>query len=123
MEYEKPCMALDELADRLIARGLFADRDALIEHLRDVGYFRLSGYWNTLKLPDGTFRDGASFSEAWRIYAFYRQLRVCALDAVERVEVWVRARLAHLLARDHGPFGYLRSEGIPGSMRSGTPCS
>lgn len=28
-------------------------------------------------------------------------------------EAWVRARPAHLLARDHGPFGYLKSEGLP----------
>ena len=28
-------------------------------------------------------------------------------------EAWVRARLAHLLARDNGPLGYLRSEGLP----------
>lgn len=113
MEYEKPYMTLGELADRLMARGLSADRDDLVEHLRDVGYFRLSGYGNIFKLPDGTFRDGASFSEVWRLYAFDRQLRLCALDAVERVEVWLRARLAHLLARDHGPFGYLEPEGLP----------
>lgn len=49
----------------------------------------------------------------WRLYTFDRQLRLCSLDAVERVEVWLRARLAHLLARDHGPFGYLETEGLP----------
>ena len=37
-------MTLRELADRLISRGLSADRDDLVERLRDVGYFRLSGY-------------------------------------------------------------------------------
>jgi abortive infection bacteriophage resistance protein len=113
LEYEKPYMTLGELADRLVSRGLSADREDLIEHLRDVGYFRLSGYWNILRLPDGTFGEGASFSEVWRRYTFDRQLRLCTLDAVERVEVWLRAHLAHLIARDYGPFGYLGPEGLP----------
>lgn len=113
MRYEKPYMALCELADRLVSRGLSADRDDLIEHLRDVGYFRLSGYWNIFMHPDGTFREGVSFTDVWRLYTFDRQLRLVCLDAVERVEVWLRARLAHLLARDQGPFGYLEPEGLP----------
>lgn len=106
-------LTLEELADRLIVRGLSVDRDDLIGHLRDVGYFRLSGYWNIFKLPDGTFKEDTAFSDVWRLYTFDRQLRLCSLDAVERVEVWLRARLAHLLARDHGPFGYLETEGLP----------
>ena len=28
-------------------------------------------------------------------------------------EAWARARLVHLLARDHEPFDYRRSEGLP----------
>lgn len=91
MEYEKPYMTLDELADRLISRTLSADSDTLIEHLRNVGYFRLSDCWNTLKFPDGTFRDGTNSDEVWRLYTFDRQFRLCSLDVVERVEVWLRA--------------------------------
>ena len=49
----------------------------------------------------------------WRLYTFDRQLRLICLDAVERVEVWLRARLAHLIARNYGPFGYLEPEGLP----------
>lgn len=113
MRYEKPFMSLESLADRLIERGLSADREDLIEHLRDVDYFRLSGYWNIFKLSDGTFRNGSSFNDVWRLYTFDRQLRLICLDAIERVEVYMRSRLAHLLARDHGPFGYLELEGLP----------
>lgn len=113
MRYEKPYISLDNLADRLIARGLEASHEELVESLREVGYFRLSGYWNLFKRPDGTFREGASLAEVWRLYTFDRQLRLVCLDAVERVEVYLRARLAHLLARDYGPFGYLDSSGLP----------
>lgn len=113
LRYEKPFMSLDDLADRLIERGLSADRNDLIEHLRCVGYFRLSGYWNIFRLPDGSFRAGSSFNDVWRLYTFDRQLRLIRLDAIERVEVFMRSRLAHLLARDHGPFGYLGLEGLP----------
>lgn len=72
LEYERSYMTLGELVDQLMAWSLSADRDDLIEHLRDVGYFHLSGYWNIFKLSDGTFRGGVSFSEVWRLYTFDR---------------------------------------------------
>lgn len=113
LEYEKPYMPLDELANRLLARGMIADRDELCRQLNTIGYYRLSGYWYSLKLPDGTFKTGARLSDVIRIYEFDRQLRLCVLDAIERVEVFARARLAHLLARDFGPFGYLKPSVSP----------
>ena len=46
MEYSKPWLTFERQADLLInERGLIADRDCLIAHLADIGYYRLSGYW------------------------------------------------------------------------------
>lgn len=42
----------------------------------------------------------------WERYAFDRQLRLVVMDAVERLEVAVRARLANTHALVHGPFAY-----------------
>ena len=52
MKYEKPFLTFGEQADRLLSRGMAADRDILIEHLQDVGYYRLSGYWHIFKDRD-----------------------------------------------------------------------
>ncbi|MFM8830728.1 MAG: hypothetical protein ACKOHM_06955 [Spartobacteria bacterium] len=44
MIYSKEALSLEEQADRLIGRGLIADRDELIGRLKVVNYYRLSGY-------------------------------------------------------------------------------
>ena len=50
MEYTKPFLTFEQQADLLMNdRGMVADRDDLINHLRDVGYYRLSGYWHIHK--------------------------------------------------------------------------
>jgi abortive infection bacteriophage resistance protein len=44
MEYKKPALTYEEQADLLLSRGLIAERSFLIEKLRSVNYYRLSGY-------------------------------------------------------------------------------
>ena len=77
-------------------RGLIADRESLIRHLKEVGYYRLSGYWyifkrcNAAEAADPTderFVEGTTFEEIWGLYTFDRQLRLVTLDAIERVEI------------------------------------
>jgi abortive infection bacteriophage resistance protein len=41
------------------------------------------------------------------LYIFDRELRLLVLDAIERVEVALRAQWAHHMAMSHGPHGYL----------------
>lgn len=47
------------------------------------------------------------------LYVFDRQFRLVVLDAIERVEVYMRARLAYLLAEQTGPFGFLERDNLP----------
>lgn len=50
MLYEKAWLSYDEQANLLIdERGLIADRAFLLNRLREVGYYRLSGYWYIFK--------------------------------------------------------------------------
>lgn len=111
MEYQKPWLSYEEQADRLEGRGLAFDRDDLVARLADVGYYRLSGYWYIYKQGPGTddesFVEGTSFEKVWDLYTFDRQLRLVTLDAIERVEVYMRTQLAYRLAEIAGPFGYL----------------
>lgn len=114
MEYLKPFISLEDQADRLLGKGMSANRDDLITHLRDAGYYRLSGYWYIFKNRDaGRFVEGTSFERVWNLYVFDRQFRLIVLDAVERVEVYVRSQLANLLAEDSGPFGFLDNANLP----------
>lgn len=116
MEYTKPFLTFEQQADLLIdERGMVADRDDLIRHLQDVGYYRLSGYWHIHKKHDGSdkFWEGTTFECVWETYVFDRQFRLVVLDAVERVEVYMRTQLAYLLAEQTGPFGFLDQANLP----------
>ena len=123
MEYEKPWLSYEQQADLLInERGLIADRDNLIRHLQEVGYYRLSGYWyifkrcnvsDSLDNSDERFIKGTTFDEVWSLYTFDRQLRLLTLDAIERIEIYFRSQLAYELAEETGPFGYLDPANLP----------
>lgn len=123
MQYHKACLTYDEQTDLLIdKRGLISDRAFLINRLREVGYYRLSGYWYIFKKcnnpgcddsRDESFIAGTTFDEIWSLYTFDRQLRLFVLDAIERVEVYFRAQLSYVLAEETGVFGYLDRSNLP----------
>ena len=118
MEYEKPFLTFDEQADLLARRGLVFDRDVLIPHLKDVGYYRLSGYWYPFKQEDDTFIPDTKFETVWNNYTFDRQFRLIVLDAIERIEIFMRTQLAYHLASSHGAFGYREKANLP-SLQGG----
>lgn len=114
MKYTKPFLTFEQQADQLLARGLKGDRTTLIDHLKSVSYFRLSGYWIPFRKPDPTdrrkrldeFYPDASIEVVWERYVFDRRLRLVVMDALERIEIDFRTQLIHLHAEKHGPFGY-----------------
>lgn len=122
-EYTKPWLSFEQQADLLMTeRGLVADRDDLIRHLSDIGYYRLSGYWYIFKRKpkdddegkrDERFIEGTSFDQIWNLYTFDRQFRLVVLDAIERVEIYFRTQLAYELAEKTGAFGFLDKDNLP----------
>ena len=114
MTYDKPPLSYEELADILIARDMKADRSELIEKLRSVSYYRLSGYWypfrmrdvNNPKLKLDTFEPGTEFGVVWQRYQFNHDLRLIVLAAIEPIEIAVRTILAHEHSVNFGPFAY-----------------
>lgn len=114
MIYPKKALTLDEQADLLLSRGLVADKPELIERLKVVNYYRLSGYLHPLRRPDDTYLPGTTLEMIWRRYNFDRRLRIILLDAIERIEVAVRTRLVYHFVQAHGPFGHLHKKNLPG---------
>lgn len=114
MKFSKPFLTLEEQADLLISRGMQGDRAQLLSHLNCVSYFRLSGYWYPFRKTDlvnprrklDDFAPDATVERVWDRYVFDRRLRLLMMDALERIEVDARTRLAYLHAERHGPFGY-----------------
>ncbi len=117
MKYTKQALSFADQAERLLARGLVADRDELIEKLAAVNYYRLSAYWHTFRIaddPNEALIPGTTLATVWERYVFDRQLRLLAMDAVERVEVAIRTQLVNRHTLAHGPFGYLDRATLPG---------
>lgn len=114
LEYAKPYLSYEEQAGKLVDMGMGGSPDVILERLKQVGYYRLSGYWHNCRKLDGEgFRDETTIDAVWEDYVFDRQFRLVVLDAIERVEIYTRARLSYKLARDTGAFGYETPEGLP----------
>ncbi len=108
MQYVKQALTLEAQADRLLQRGLVADRRILVARLREVNYYRLSAYWHPYRLKDSEqFAPGTTLDTVWQSYTFDRRLRFLAMDAIERIEVSVRTRMVNVFTLATGPFGYL----------------
>ena len=113
MNYDKPPISFAEQADLLIKRGLIADRALLIDRLKNVNYYRLSGYLYPYRLANDDYKPGTTFEKVWRHYTFDRQLRLIVIDAIERFEVSIKTQIIYALAHSTGAFGYAKAENFP----------
>lgn len=114
MKYDKPPLSFEDQADRIIQRGLAVDRALLVDRLKSVNYYRLSGYLYPYRQADDTFKSGTTFEQVWRHYTFDRRLRLTIMDAIERVEVSVRTQLIYTLSHATQAFGYTDPKNFPG---------
>lgn len=115
MSYPKPWKSYDEQLAQLMVRGMqVTDRAKALDCLERIGYYRLSGYWYPFRQRRGrtvldTFRADAFFQNAVDLYVFDKQLRLLALDALERIEVALRVDVSHTLG-EIDRFAYLKPE-------------
>lgn len=109
--FDKPAYSVDQHLDTLRSRGLDINNEARTRHyLSNISYFRLSAYtrpFYTPNEPEHHFLPGTHFDDVLDLYVFDRELRLLLLDAIERLEVALRAQLTNTLAEHHGPHGYL----------------
>lgn len=125
--FEKPHRSHADLVQILVERGLTCSDPAAAEsRMSAVGYYRLSAYVYPFRvlLPESEQRvtspvhyrsdqitPGTSFEHVEGLWQFDRKLRLLCLDAIETVEIGLRAHLAHVLAaRD--VFGHVHRESL-----------
>lgn len=113
MKFTKPALSLDQQVELLVSRGMEGDRKHIRRRLASVNYYRLSAYWHTFRAANDHLRPGTHFETVWERYVFDRELRLLVMDALERIEVAVRARLAYEHATRGDPFSY---ESDPASL-------
>jgi abortive infection bacteriophage resistance protein len=111
MRFTKPPLSYEDQLDRLQERGLVvADRREALHYLSQLNYYRLGAYWLPFESDHSThaLRSGTTFEQVLNLYIFDRELRLLTLDALERVEVSVRAGWAYHMAHTHGSHCHLR---------------
>jgi abortive infection bacteriophage resistance protein len=112
IQYGKPALTTDQQIDLLIRRGMhIADRAQARQYLTHISYYRLRAYWLPFEQAaangdDHAFAAGADFATVLAIYDFDRELRLLLIDAIERVEISLRTRLANVLSLRYGPFAH-----------------
>jgi abortive infection bacteriophage resistance protein len=112
MKFSKPPLTVDQQLDQLVRRGMgIADRSVASHYLQHISYYRLRAYWLPNEIPaasgDHAFAAGTQLETVLDLYSFDRKLRLLVMDGIERVEVSLRTRWAHVLSLRYGPHGYL----------------
>ncbi|MFF9563341.1 Abi family protein [Leifsonia sp. NPDC014704] len=114
----------DQQLALLASRGMdIGDHDLAIEHLSNVNYYRLSGYWYPFRrLVDGRrgddFYPGTTLSDVIRLYHFDAALRTMAFASLATIELTVRAALGHALG-DVGQCIHLEPDHLNARARAG----
>lgn len=106
--YCKPASTESQLLDRWQSRGLLLPNEPrALRYLRQIGYYRLSAYVRSFEgAQRDVLRPGTTFDDVLGLYVFDRKLRLLVLDAIERVEVALRASISDHLSRIDGPHWY-----------------
>ena len=115
MEYNKLATTVEQQIERLLERGLISpDRDKLEKYLSSIGYYRLSAYWlpyeevpTNRKTRSRKFKPDTTFEKILDVYIFDRQLKLLAMEAIERIEIHVRSRWTNRFTLEHGPHGFM----------------
>lgn len=103
--FDKPPLDLDQLVELLKKRGLNIDDVTIVKYyLQFIGYYRLSAYF--LSFQDGSnsnsrhqFQQNTTFTQILDLYIFDRKLRLLVLDAIERIEVAIKASISNTMSQ------------------------
>ena len=115
MRFEKQPSTIEQQITLLRERGMALGDEAVARRwLETVGYYRLSAYWPPFEETptDGrtrskAFRTGTTFEDVIDIYTFDRKLRLLVTEAIERVEINVRARWTNRVTLAHGAHAHM----------------
>lgn len=99
--YSKQALTTDQVLDRLKSKGLeLEDEYAATLKLKSIGYYRLLIYMRHFQIQSDSnkrFKDGTRFQDLISLYDFDRKIRLLTLDAIEHLEVALRASLSNAL--------------------------
>ena len=104
------------MVDKLQSRGLEVASPDFVHHcLKTIGYYRLSAYFmpfyqNLVSLEENRFTEGTAFENIWSLYVFDKALRLLVSDALETIEIALRASLTDVMSVRYGAHWYTESQ-------------
>lgn len=105
MKYNKPPLSYADQVKTLQSRGLIVDDAIKAEQfLAKVNYYRLSAYCLPFESARHKFKGNTIFTDVESLYKFDRQLRQLIDNALEIIEIYLRAKITYVLTTSHGPF-------------------
>ena len=104
--YNKQALAVPELLKLIGSKIIIQDISQASFCLQTVSYHRLLPYIESL-LKNNNTSSLPSFSEAWELYCFDRELRLLINDAIERIEVAFRTTLSETMSCLYSPYWFL----------------
>jgi len=110
------------LSAKLQSQGMIVDLATALPYLRQVGGYRLKGYWYQWQDP-GTkkFRKGTHFNDVIDRYEFDRELRRITGTVLERIELMVRAVISNELSEREGPHWFMQESVFKLGPRNADP--
>jgi len=100
--YKKKALTYAEQVLLLANRGLgFEDVPRAERYLSEISYYRLSAYYLPFCGSKDSFKEGATFEQVLDLYLFDRELRLIVFDAIERIEVTLKAQIIYRLAHKY----------------------
>lgn len=108
--YTKPHLSTSSQIQQLKSRGMLFKDDVQAEHyLSHINYYRLTAYWLPYEENHTShqFKLDTYFERILDDYIFDRELRLLLLDAIERIEVSIRTKMAYSLTKTYGSHPHL----------------
>jgi abortive infection bacteriophage resistance protein len=120
VKFTKPYLTVEQQIAKLKDKGMVIDDLAFAEEcLKNIGYYRLSGYWYPMlkynvelnennkkeytKLEE--FQKGVSFEDVINIYSYDKKLRILLLNVLESIETTIKTDFALELGQ-YNPWSY-----------------
>ncbi|MFP4466909.1 MAG: Abi family protein [Candidatus Goldiibacteriota bacterium] len=106
-DYTKPALTIEEQIRLLKSRGLlFYNEDNARKAVKQINYYRLSAYCIPFETRRHQFEKDVSFEDVLGLYEFDRCLRFLIDEALEVIEISLRAQISYYLARKYGAFSH-----------------
>lgn len=111
--FTKTHLSYDEQIALLESRGLIiTDKELAKKKLKHISYYRLSAYFLPFQKEKDLFITDTRFEEILRLYYFDKALRKIIFDAIETIEINIRANIVYNLSKETGAFGYMEKNSL-----------